>query len=155
MPDKFVISAETAETIRRKKAQYCHLTDGGEIERCAETILLPEFTFEGLDAAGAVIVEGGLRYRWESRADWVAHLSVSLAAVQSMHLVDAGDLEQVAEDEVRAVFGLIYHAGAKGQTGGWHETGGGHYYETWKKVDGDWFLASSSMKRLYRMVHGA
>ncbi|KAK2047545.1 hypothetical protein LZ31DRAFT_592434 [Colletotrichum somersetense] len=155
MPEKFVISAETAETIRRKKAQYCRLSDSGEVERCAATILLPEFTFEGLDPAGAVIVERGLRYRWESRADWVAHFSISLAAVQSMHLIDAGDLEQVAEDEVRAIFGLIYHAGTKGPTRGPYETGGGHYYETWKKVDGDWFLASSSMKRLYHKVHGA
>ncbi|KAK1594966.1 uncharacterized protein LY79DRAFT_511436 [Colletotrichum navitas] len=153
MPEKFVISAETAETIRRKKARYCRFADSLEFDRF-DTIMLPEFTFEGVGPDGAVIVENGLRCRWESRADWVAHFSASLGAMQSIHLVDAGDLEQVAEDEVRAIFGLIYHAGTPG-TDGLHVTGAGHYYETWKKVDGDWFMASSSMKRLFCKIQGA
>ncbi|KAK1965279.1 hypothetical protein LY78DRAFT_658497 [Colletotrichum sublineola] len=151
MTEKFVISAETAETIRRKKARYCRFADSLEWDRF-DTIMLPDFTFEGLDFDGAIVVENGVRLRWESRADWIAHFSASLKHVESMHLVDAGDLEQVAEDEVRAVFGLIYHAGPRGTTDGLHVTGGGHYYETWKKVDGDWFIASSSMKRLFHKI---
>ncbi|KAK1987830.1 hypothetical protein LZ30DRAFT_818708 [Colletotrichum cereale] len=151
MPEKFALSPEAAETIRRKKAQYCRFADGLEWDRL-DTVLLPDFTFEGVDPDGAVLVENGVRHRWESRAAWVAHFSTSFKTVQTMHLVDAGDLEQVADDEVRAVFGLIYHAGTRGTTDGLHATGGGHYYETWKRVDGDWFLASSSMKRLYYKV---
>ncbi|KAK1998375.1 hypothetical protein LX36DRAFT_576478 [Colletotrichum falcatum] len=154
MPEKFVLSAETAETIRRKKARYCRFADGLEFDRF-DTIMLPDFTFEGVGPDGAVIVENGVRHRWESRAEWVAHFRASLGAIQAIHHVDAGDLEQVAEDEVRAVFGLIYHAGTRDTVGGLHVTGGGHYYETWKRVDGDWFMASSSMKRLFHKVQGA
>ncbi|GKT56998.1 bile acid 7-alpha protein [Colletotrichum tofieldiae] len=153
MPEKPTISPETAEIIRRKKAQYCRFADGLEWDRF-DTIMLPDFVFEGLDTDGAVLVQNGVRYRWESRDAWVAHFSEAFKAMQTMHLVDPGDLEQVAEDEVRAVFGVVYFGGTRGTEAGLHSTGGGHYYETWKKVDGDWFMASSSMKRLYSKVQG-
>ncbi|GKT87065.1 LOW QUALITY PROTEIN: bile acid 7-alpha protein [Colletotrichum tofieldiae] len=151
MPEKPTISPETAEIIRRKKAQYCRFADGLEWDRF-DTIMLPDFVFEGLDTDGAVLVQNGVRYRWESRDAWVAHFSEAFKAMQTMHLVDPGTSSR--SPRTRAVFGVVYFGGTRGTEAGLHSTGGGHYYETWKKVDGDWFMASSSMKRLYSKVQG-
>ncbi|TQN74644.1 hypothetical protein CSHISOI_00821 [Colletotrichum shisoi] len=153
MTEKIYISSETAEAIRRKKSQYCRFADGLEWDRF-NTIMLPTLTFEAVEPDGTVLVQNGVPYRWESREAWVAHFSEKFKVLQTMHLVDPGDLEQVAEDEVKAVFGVIWHAGTRGTEARLHSTGGGHYYETWKKVDGDWYMASCSMKRLYSKVQG-
>ena len=37
--------------------------------------------------------------------------------------------------------------------GSWAEIrGGGFYYETWKRVDGDWFLQDLRMQRTYQKM---
>ncbi|KAK1689838.1 hypothetical protein BDP55DRAFT_651773 [Colletotrichum godetiae] len=145
------ISQETAEIIRRKKAQYCRFADTCQWHHF-ENIMLPSLTFEALDLDGSILTLNGVKYRWESREAWVAHFSEAFKVMQTIHLTDAGDLEQVSEDEVKAVFGVIYHGGTRGSESGLHSTGAGHYHEIWRKIDGDWFMESCSMKRLYSKV---
>ncbi|KAK1534284.1 uncharacterized protein CCOS01_03036 [Colletotrichum costaricense] len=145
------ISPEVAEIIRRKKAQYCRFADTCDWDRF-DTIMLPTLTFEAFDLDGSILILNGVPYRWTSREAWVAHFSEAFKVMQTMHLTDAGDLEQVSEDEVKAVFGVIYHAGTRGSESGLHSTGAGHYHETWRRVEGDWFMERCCMRRLYSKV---
>lgn len=149
---------EVAERIRHKKAQYTRFADSKQWERF-DSIFVEDATYEFVDAGGELIrtPDGAVAYQWRSRESWVAFFRAAFADLQVIHLVGAGELEQGAtEDEVRAVFSVLYHAGPKAKGGdaadrgpGPHETGGGHYYETWVRRDGDWFCKELRMQRLY------
>lgn len=145
------LSPETAEIIRRKKAQYCRFADTKQWNLC-DTIFHPELTSKFIDGEGNVLEQIGKSLVFNSRQEWVDHFKESFETFQAIHMVDHGDIEQVNEDEIKAVFGIVYHVGTKGETGGMYGTGGGHYYETWVKVDGDWFMKEMTMVRVYYKV---
>jgi hypothetical protein len=64
-----------------------------------------------------------------------------------IHIDGPGELTRDSEDEIRAVRGVVYHAASHGVTGGWKGTGGEHYHERWRRVEGKWLLASLKMVR--------
>ncbi|KXH66023.1 hypothetical protein CSAL01_12291 [Colletotrichum salicis] len=64
----------------------------------SENIMLPTLTFEALDLDGSILTLNGVKYRWEPREAWTAHFSEAFKVMQTIHLTDAGDLEQVAEE---------------------------------------------------------
>lgn len=142
------LPAGVAEIITRKKAQYCRLADTNEWSQM-DKVMLPDLTFTAVDEEGNIININDTDYHWTSRADWITYFSSIFAPIQTMHLVGSPELELVAPDEIKAIFGVTYLVGTKEVGKGVHGTGGGHYFETWKLKDGDWFLQTSKLVRIY------
>ncbi|EGR49506.1 uncharacterized protein TRIREDRAFT_106270 [Trichoderma reesei QM6a] len=142
------LPAGAAETIVRKKAKYCRLADSNAWH-LADEVFLPDFEFKAVDDKDAVIHINDTDYHWTSLADWVAYFSKTFAPIQTMHVVGYPELELVAPDEISAVFGVQYFVGTKEVDKGLHGTGGGHYFETWKLKDGDWFIQKIKFVRIY------
>jgi hypothetical protein len=145
---------DVTERIRSKKSQYTHFADSQQWHRF-DTIFLPDATFKFVDAEGKVVTtpDGATPYEWQSPDAWRAFFEKAFVGVQVIHLVDPGEFEQVSPDEVKAVFTVIYHAGPKGYAKEPpHETGGGHYRETWVRVGDDWFCKDLYMQRLYHRL---
>ncbi|OHE99230.1 hypothetical protein CORC01_05511 [Colletotrichum orchidophilum] len=156
-----VLSPEAAETIRRKKTRYCRYLDTKQWASLS-TIILPDAEIEFLDAEGQTAVdENGVEQKWNSLEGFVGYFEPVFAGMQTLHVVDPGDFEVDEEngagnvDETKAVFGFVYHAGNAGSEKGVHLTGGGHYYETWRRDkdgDGEWYLAKMRLHRLFWKV---
>ncbi|KAK4075951.1 hypothetical protein Trihar35433_2511 [Trichoderma harzianum] len=144
----FNLPAGAAEIITRKKALYCRLADANEWD-LADKVMLPDFTFTAVDENDKIVNLNDTDYHWDSRADWVAFFSRIFAPIQTMHIVGYPELELVAPDEIKAIFGVTYLVGTKEADKGVHGTGGGHYYETWKLKDGDWFIQKTKFVRIY------
>ncbi|TDZ74629.1 hypothetical protein CTRI78_v000543 [Colletotrichum trifolii] len=101
------------------------------------------------------VVHGGAPAHFRNRQDFINHFTVANAEPESIHVVDPGDLEAVGEDEIKAVFGVVFHAGSREDgEGGMHATGAGHYHEVWRRVEGEWWLERLWMKRCFWKVRG-
>ncbi|KAL2016753.1 hypothetical protein VTK56DRAFT_3101 [Thermocarpiscus australiensis] len=147
---------DVAERIRSKKAQYTRLADTKQWDKF-DAIFVPDATFTFVDADGKVIVtpdEAATPYQWHSLESWAAFFEKALADAEVIHLAGPGEFELVGPDEVKAVFTVVYHCGAKRDDGtaAPHETAGGHYYETWVRRGGDWYCKDLWMQRLYHRV---
>lgn len=143
---KTTVSHETAEIIRRKKTQYCRFADTSQWE-LFDQIALPEATLRFYDN-GELINQGGTDWSF-SRAEFIAFCTVAWKDSQTVHMIGPGELEQVGPDEVKAVWNGCYHVGAKGSDSGAFFTGGGYYYETWKRKGDDWFIEDMKFDRLF------
>ncbi|KAI7762941.1 hypothetical protein LZL87_013432 [Fusarium oxysporum] len=148
---EMAVSPEAAAIIQRKKAQYCRFADSNQWNRF-DSIMLPNATFLFHNPDGSVITKGDIEYSWSSTKDWVAFFENEFKTMQTIHIVGPAEMEQIAPDEIKAIWAVTYHAGTKEHEGGVHGTGGGHYHETWKKVGNDWFMESLRMERLYWKV---
>lgn len=151
-------SPDIAERIRYKKSQYTRFADSKQWTRF-DTIFLPDATMTFVDADAKVVStpDGATPYSWHSRESWVAFFEKAFADLQVIHLVGPGEFEQVGPDDVKAVFTVLYHAGPLDKKDGKekeqpHETGGGHYHETWVRRGEDWFCKDLWMQRLYHRV---
>ncbi|KAL6878975.1 hypothetical protein J3F83DRAFT_724610 [Trichoderma novae-zelandiae] len=142
------LPAGAADIIIRKKALYCRLSDTNDWS-LADRVMLPDLDFMAVDGQDTLIRINDTDYHWTSLAGWVAYFSTIFASLQTMHVVGYPELELVAPDEIKAVFGVTYLVGTKDADKGVHGTGGGHYYETWKLKDGDWFIQKSKFVRIY------
>ncbi|KAH6616120.1 hypothetical protein B0J18DRAFT_438928 [Chaetomium sp. MPI-SDFR-AT-0129] len=149
---------EVVERIRHKKAQYTRLADTKQWYKF-DTIFVDDATFHFVDIDGKAIFPPDAAagadspHTWVSRDAWAAFFDKGLADFQVIHQVGPGEFDMVREDEVRAVFSVLYHSGPKGYgAGDKHETGGGHYRETWVRKEGDWFCTDLWMQRLYHRV---
>ncbi|KAI0018953.1 hypothetical protein F4780DRAFT_748560 [Xylariomycetidae sp. FL0641] len=147
------VPQDVAAIITRKKAQYCRFADTNLWERWGE-IALPDasYKFVDRDIGGSLVRVQGTEYAWVSSESFVAHFRTAFQQLQTIHVVGPAEMEPLGPDEVRAVWAVVYHAGPRGDTGGHHETGGGYYHETWRRRDGDWFLADLTMVRTYSNI---
>ncbi|KAF4335674.1 hypothetical protein FBEOM_10474 [Fusarium beomiforme] len=145
------VSPEAAAIIQRKKAQYCRFADSNQWDRF-DSIMLPNATFLFHNPDGSVITKGDIEYSWSSTKEWVAFFENEFKTMQTIHIIGPAEMEQIAPDEIKAIWAVTYHAGTKEHEGGVHGTGGGHYHETWRKVGDDWFMESLRMERLYWKV---
>ncbi|KAL0941026.1 uncharacterized protein CTRU02_203789 [Colletotrichum truncatum] len=146
-----IVPYEIAETIRRKKAKYCRYADTNQWH-LFDQIALPDATFKFVDKKNEVVRQNGAAHEWGSLAEFQEHFTKTNAHIDAIHMVNAGELEMVADDEVKAIFGVLFHAGALDSEAGLHSTGAGHYHEVWKKVGDDWFLKSLWMQLIYWKV---
>lgn len=143
---------QDAERITTRKLQYCRHADSGQWDSFAQ-LFLPNTRFQFFEADGETIhVENSVMFDFHSRDAFVAHFSESMGKLQTIHVVSPGEMEAKGPDEVKVVWPLVYQAASKGDTAGFHATGGGHYYETWRKVDGEWYIAEFKMIRLFWKV---
>jgi hypothetical protein len=64
--------------------------------------------------------------------------------------------DEGGEDEVAAVWAVSYQLGSAGVelegVAEVAEIGGGHYHEVWKKVDGQWVIASLKFFTCFKKV---
>ncbi|KAM6534490.1 hypothetical protein FALCPG4_004125 [Fusarium falciforme] len=141
------VAPDVVALITHKKAQYCHSADSNQWQVFEKTFL-PDATFVFVDA-GDEVINVGREWSFSSRDDFVAYFSNSFKVQQTIHLVGPGEFEQTSPDEIKVTWSVIYHCGPRDSETEGHGTGGGHYHEIWKKREGDWFMASMRMKRLY------
>ncbi|KAM0259148.1 hypothetical protein ACHAPA_010882 [Fusarium lateritium] len=148
---EMLVSPEDAAIIERKKAKYCRYADTQQWHRFNE-LMLSDATYVFHDRDGNVLTKGDIEFSWSSREEWAAFFKNENKDIQAVHLVGPAEMEQIAPDEIKSIWSVIYHAGTKEAEGGVHGTGGGHYHEIWKKVGEDWFMKSMRMERLYWKV---
>ncbi|KAI0133845.1 hypothetical protein BJ170DRAFT_590852 [Xylariales sp. AK1849] len=144
------VSPEVAAIINRKKQWYCRYADTNQWH-LFDKVALPECTYE-YHSDGKVLVNAGFTYAWGSTEQFTSFFTKAFESLQTIHMVGPGDLEQVSPDEVKAVFTVIYFSGLKktaSESHGVQGTGGGHYFETYKRKGDDWFLADLKMERIY------
>lgn len=146
-----IVPYEIAEVIRLKKSQYCRFADTHDWAGF-DNIFLPSLQASFNAPDGAVLVENGVTFSFDGREAFVGFFAKAFETQQTIHVVGPGELSLVAGDEVRAVWPATYHAASLGSKGGWRGTGGGYYREVWKKVDGDWFMASLKFERWFWRV---
>ncbi|KAI0104096.1 hypothetical protein F4776DRAFT_648365 [Hypoxylon sp. NC0597] len=143
------VSSEARDIITRKKQQYCRFADMNQWQNMSK-IALPEATYKFCQSDGSLVSVDGVEYSFSSTAEWVKYFSDNpFNRVDAIHLVGPGEFEQNGPDEVKAIFALIYHASMKGPNTESHHTGGGYYYETWKRIEDDWFLQELKLERTY------
>jgi hypothetical protein len=106
---------------------------------------------------GSVSICNGSESRFSRREDYAAFLRKGLKGASSIYIVGAGELKMVrnggggdgGEDiEVAAVWAVSYQLGSAEVA----EIGGGHYHEVWKRVDGQWVIASLKFVTSFKKV---
>ncbi len=142
------VSSDIADVLNRKKIRYCRLADTNKWEQF-DSIALPDATFAFYQSNGSFMNLEGIDYSFPTRAEFTKFFSNLFKDLQVIHVVGAGDLEQVGPDEVRGVWTVVYHAGMKDSDTELHHTGGGHYYDTWKRKGDDWFISDLRFERSY------
>lgn len=144
------ISFETAETIRRKKAQYCRYLDTKQWESL-ESLAFPDAEMIFLDAFGSVQTAGKSTFAFSSPKAFVQEMRALFRDAQTLHQTGYGDLEQISENEVRAIWSmedqLLFPAPFASTP--ISIKGGGYYHEVWRRKDGDWLLKSLRLERTY------
>ncbi|RYP72662.1 hypothetical protein DL769_004404 [Monosporascus sp. CRB-8-3] len=142
------VSPEAAAIIQRKKLLYARWADHNQFH-LFDQIALPEATFSFWKADGTLFHEGGVDYSFSSREEFANYVTTIFDKIQAIHLIGPAELEQTSPDEIKAVFGCIYHSGVKGSDTEGHGTGGGHYHETWVRKGDDWFMKDLRFERVY------
>ena len=144
------ISFDTAETIRRKKAQYCRYLDTKQWDSLKD-LALPDADMIFLDASGSVQTAGKSKFVFSSPTAFVHEMQVLFKNAQTLHQTGHGDLEQISENEVKATWSmedqLLFPAPFAFTP--IDIRGGGYYHEIWQLKDGDWFLKSLRLERTY------
>ncbi|KAK9421562.1 putative Bile acid 7-alpha [Seiridium unicorne] len=144
------VSPEVAAVITRKKLWYCRYADTRQWH-LFDKVALPECTFE-YQSNGEILVNAGFTYAWSSTEQFTSFFSKAFENLQTLHTVGPGEFEQVSEDQVKAVFTVVYYSALKKgaeSSHGVQGTGGGHYFETYRRKGDDWFLETLTMNRIY------
>lgn len=140
-------SPEAAQAIAHTKAKYCRLLDTQQWHLFDE-IVLPDFKFRMVED-GTVVNRDGVDIDFQAREPWIAHFSELFKGKQSHHLVGPAELDEVSAGQVNAKFAVQYYVTEKEISPKWRMTGGGHYHEVYKRVDGAWFLAQCRIEETY------
>lgn len=140
-------SPETAEIIRRKKAQYCRFVDTKQWSRFPE-IALPTAKLTFFEPGMVPLGVGKKKLLFDSLQPWIDHVSKGLANMQSVHVIGLDELEQTAPDEVKAIFCMRDDVKMDRSLGLVWSVGGGHYHEIWRRKGDDWFLEELRLERL-------
>ncbi|KAK9424956.1 hypothetical protein SUNI508_13277 [Seiridium unicorne] len=144
-------SPEIIAVITRKKARYARYLDTKQWEKYEGDVSLPDTHFRYLDVAGEPLQLGTTTSCvFDSTKSFAAFFSKFFANLQSLHNIGPGDFEQTSPEEVKAVWGFEDQLILAPLWSLAELRGGGYYYETWRLVDGDWFLHDLVMKRTYQ-----
>lgn len=153
MSEKFrYVSPEVATIITRKKSLYCRASDTHQWD-LFDQVALPNAKYEFTEG-GKVLIQGGFKCSWDTTAAFVEFFSAPFETMRTMHLIGPGEMEQVSDDEVKAIFPLAYFSSPKANAAetdarGVQGMGAGHYYETYRRKGDDWFLETSRFDKLY------
>lgn len=143
------VSPEVAGAITRQKARYARYADTKQWDKL-EALNLPTAAYAFLDNSGRPLAVGKKALVFDSPRPVADYFRKFFAAMDTMHNIGPGDFEQAAPGEVRAVWGFEDQIVSKA-LGSWAKIrGGGYYYETWRLVDGEWYIADLRMERTYQ-----
>lgn len=140
-------SADVAQAIVETKGRYCRFIDS-RLWDVMDRNTLADFTFEFVDNG---VCPSGTFPSFTSRDTWVAYFGEIFKTKQSMHLVGAPELEQISSEEVKAIFPVQFVIADKGTNPSPESrmTGGGHYHDVFKRVNGEWLLAAVKIDLTY------
>lgn len=145
------VPPETAAIIQRKKLLYCRYADTNQLEKFDE-VMLPDCKSAYYNADGTIYNKLGKDHVFPTLKAFQEHFTPHFARVQAIHVVGPAEFKFISEDEVETISGVVYHAGPKAGVEGPHVSGGGYYYETWKRAGDDWLMASLKFDNLYEKV---
>ena len=130
------------EAIKQLKARYCRHLDTKDWQAW-RSLFTADFLSDTSPAGGKVI---------QGADDFVAFTRKSLRSQATVHQVHAPEIELTSATTARGVWALedVVRFGP-----GVNLRGYGHYTETYEKVDGQWFIASSTLTRLREDVFNA
>lgn len=143
-------SVEARLEIAQIKAKYCRIVDQKKWD-LFEQIAVPGFSFKMVQD-GAVVNQNGMDMSFTDRASFVQHFSEHFRNLQCHHLVGPAEYEEIGPDEVKAVFAIQYYVAEKGLTPKMRVAGGAHYSDVFKRVDGSWLLADSSVESTFTVI---
>ena len=120
---------------KQLKARYCRHLDTKDWQAW-RSLFTDDFLSDTSPAGGKVI---------QGADDFVAFTRKSLRSQATVHQVHAPEIELTSATTARGVWALedVVRFGP-----GVNLRGYGHYTETYEKVDGQWFIASSTLTRL-------
>lgn len=147
------VSPEVAVAINRKKARYGRYVDTKQWDKYTAEVALSDAKYDFLDVNGKPLTVGRDPLKFEDTKSMTDFFAKFFAKMQTQHMFGSGDFTTTdKDDEVKAVFALEDQI-LTPPLGSWAEIrGGGFYYETWKWVDGDWFLKDLRMERTYQKM---
>ena len=130
------------EAIKQLKARYCRHLDTKDWQAW-RSLFTDDFLSDTSPAGGKVI---------QGADDFVTFTRKSLRSQATVHQVHAPEIELTSATTARGVWALedVVRFGP-----GVNLRGYGHYTETYEKVDGQWFIASSTLTRLREDVFNA
>ena len=146
------VSPEIAQVITTKKLQYARFADTHQWSSF-DQVALPECTFKYTDH-GELIVDHGYSYSWNSTKEFTTFFSAAFETLQTIHHIGPGEFNYTdySLSTVMAIFPIVYHsalASGANDTQGVTGTGGGHYYELYKRKGSDWLMSQCDMDRIY------
>ncbi len=130
------------ELIRQRKAQYCRYLDTKQFDEWVK-LFSPDakITFYGLD--NKVMVE------FDSIDKFAGPTRSLFATTQTIHQVHNSEIEFKSDSEVSAIWSMedwhIYAPVEGSPSKSMH--GYGHYYETWRLLDGSWVVTQLELRR--------
>lgn len=144
------VSPEVVNIITKKKQSYCRYADTHQWHLFTK-LAVPECTYE-FRQNGKLIEHAGASFKWTNTEGFISFFRKSSETLQTIHLAGPGHFEQVSDDEVKAVFPVIFHSAPKpGVSKGISVTGerGGYYHETYRRTGDDWLMSHLVMDKTY------
>ncbi|KAG8167259.1 hypothetical protein KVR01_002948 [Diaporthe batatas] len=142
------VSWEATEAISRRKALYGRYIDTKQWDKL-RSIALPDAELRFFDPDGSLSHFGSTPLAFTSSEECVSFFHKLLGNAQTIHMFGRGELEHIQSDEVRAIWPMEDHIILRQGLLPIEVRGGGYYYETWRKKEGGWFLASLVLRRTY------
>ncbi|KAI1269241.1 hypothetical protein F5Y18DRAFT_374007 [Xylariaceae sp. FL1019] len=145
------VPTEAVAAITSKKAKYGRYADLKQWDKFEVEVALPDCNMSYLGIDDEPMQMGPTRLVFSTASAMTTFFTKFFAPLQTLHNIGIGDFETTGRpDEVRAIFGFEDQLMLP-PLGSWMEIrGGGYYTETWKKVDGEWFLKDLIMRRTYQ-----
>ncbi|KFH43814.1 hypothetical protein ACRE_054030 [Hapsidospora chrysogenum ATCC 11550] len=144
------VSPEIALAITRQKARYGRYADTKQWDKFERDIALSDARYSYCDVNGKPLQVGKQALVFDSARSAAAFFERFFAPQATMHNLGVGDFEHTAEDEVQSVFGFEDQIVSKALGSLAEIRGGGYYYETWKRVGGEWYIKDLKMVRTYQ-----
>jgi hypothetical protein len=142
------VSPGIAGIVTRKKSQNGRYIDTKQW-KSLDQVALPDAELTFLDIDGSVLKIGPTPLHFVSCKSFAEFCRKLFQNAQTLHMVGPGELDQTAADEVTAIWSMEDQVIMNFTAGLGDVRGGGHYFETWKLRDGDWFLKTLTLKRTY------
>ncbi|CAI6085857.1 unnamed protein product [Clonostachys chloroleuca] len=145
-------SPEVALAISSQKALYGIYADTKQWDKWANAIALPDARYVYTATNGKPLALGSKLTVFDTSKGCAAFFAGFFSQLQTLHNLGPGTFDQVSPDKVHSIFSVedqLYHK----YLGTWMALrGGGFYYETWKLVDGKWYISELKFERAYQKM---
>lgn len=138
------VSPEVALAVHQTKAKYCRLVDTKQWA-ALDQVTVPDLAFK-------MMQNGAVSASFSDRASWTSHFSEFFKGKQCHHLIGGAEYEEIGPDEVKAIFAIQFYVADEGMTPKFRQTGGAHYHDVYKRVNGTWLLAESTVEPTYATI---